>query len=362
MENKIKIAFLISTLDVGGAERQLVNSVNGLDTDKFIPKIFVLKNRSKILDQLNSNIDVEFLNVTSYFNFFQITKILHRIKKFNPDILHSVMYASNMIARLYKLKDNNCKIINHIHGLGTWIKIRHILLDRILLPLVDLIIVVSEESKSLRLSRELYPKNKVKVIYNSIDTSKYIGIKRITDKTDEIIFGSAARLIKLKQIDKILIIIKLLKEKGLKVKYYVAGDGPEFEYLVKYSKDLNLENEVKFYGNICSMESFYSSIDVLILFSKTEDMPLSIVEAFAAGLFVIAPDIGGISELLCNRDGYLIDPNSSIENISEKILQLSKIIDFKKVSIKNKETAINYFDNKIHNKILQSTYFYLLNA
>ena len=360
MNNKIRVAFLISTLDVGGAERQLVNSVNSIDSDKFIITLFVLKNNCKLLDQLNINIDVKFLNVTSYFNLFQITKTLQSIKKFDPDLLHSVMYASNLIARLYKLVDKKCKIINHIHGLGTWINYRHILLDRILLNFVDLIIVVSEKSKSLRLTREKYPDSKLKVIYNSIDTNKYIK-KRNTNETEDIIFGSASRLVKLKQIEKILLLIKYLKEKGLKVKYYVAGDGPEMEYLKKYSKHLSLGNEVKFFGNISSMESFYSSIDVLILYSRTEDMPLSIVEAFAAGLFVIAPNVGGISELLYNNESYLFDSNKQIELIANEIIEFSQKVNLKNVSNNNRAFAVAKFDNEIHKNNLQITYYKLLN-
>ena len=74
-----KIGFLISTLDLGGAERQLVNTVNSLDIQKYEITIFVLKNKIAIVNQLNSNIKIEVIGLKKYYNIFALYKCLSKI-------------------------------------------------------------------------------------------------------------------------------------------------------------------------------------------------------------------------------------------------------------------------------------------
>jgi hypothetical protein len=101
---KIRLAFLISTLDVGGAERQLMNTINGLPPNKYEIKVFVLKNKVTIASQIKSGVEIEVLYFSNYSNPLKLFHSLNKIAQFKPQILHSIMYASNLIARLYKLR------------------------------------------------------------------------------------------------------------------------------------------------------------------------------------------------------------------------------------------------------------------
>ena len=84
---KIKVAYLISTLDTGGAERQLVNTLNSIDTKKFEVKVFVLKDKTEIKNQINSNISIYVINIGSYANPKSILKTIKTIKQYNPQLL-----------------------------------------------------------------------------------------------------------------------------------------------------------------------------------------------------------------------------------------------------------------------------------
>lgn len=358
---KIKIAFLISTLDTGGAERQLVNTVNGLNFNKYEVKIFVLQNRLTLINQLNKNVLIEVLNIGSYSNIFALHKVLLNIKKYKPVILHSQMYASNMLARIYKFYDSQCKVVNHIHGLGTWIKSHHILLDRLLLKWVDKIIVVSKSSYDIRIKREKYTTEKLTILYNSLDTSSYLEVFNSSkDSNKNCTIGSASRLVGLKQIDTIIDLVNILYGKGLSIKYYIAGDGPEMGFLKLKVKQLGIENCVFFLGNISDMQGFYKTIDIFIMNSRTEDMPLSIVEAFASGLYVIAPDIGGIKELLNNNEGLIFKPTTDMQIIADDIFRYIQSHDIKSRSSKNRGFAVKYFDIKVHIQKLENIYKQLI--
>lgn len=359
--NKIKVAYLISTLDTGGAERQLVNTVNGLDLVKYDVKVFVLKNKLTLIDQLNKLIKVEVLDVDTYANLIALNKVLKRINEFKPSILHSQMYASNLLARLYKFYDKRCKVVNHIHGLGTWIKSYHILVDKLLIKFVDKIIVVSKSSYDIRIKREKYPPKKLTIIYNSLDTKSYLEVfDSAKEPNENCILGSASRLVGLKQIDTIIDLVNILHDKGMSLQYYIAGDGPEMESLRLKVKQLGVEKYVFFLGNVADMQTFYKKIDIFIMNSQTEDMPLSILEAFASGLYVIAPDIGGIKELLKMNEGFIFKPTTDMNIISTDVFNYIQSNNIKSRSTINRNFAVKYFDIKVHQQKLDTIYNQLL--
>lgn len=350
---KIKIAFLITTLNTGGAEKQLIRTINLLDTNRYLIKVFVLTDQVLLLDEL-TGVEVEVLNV-NYYNPIAIPKVLNKIRKFSPHILHSVMFASNLIARCYKFFDKQCKVVNHIHGLGSWIKKRHIILDRSLIKFVDKIIVISNTSKELRLKREKYPSKKLEVIYNSVDTNNYT-TKKSNPENGTIVFGTASRLVQLKQVDKLLNLFKELIKLDKNIVLKIAGTGPEEEKLKELTIQLSIENNVFFLGNVTEMPPFYNSIDVFILYSKTEDMPLTIVEAFSSGLPVIAPNIGGIPELINNNDGLLLNQDASVASQVLEILEFLSNMNVKETSKKNRNFALDKFDSAIHKKSIENLY------
>lgn len=123
------------------------------------------------------------------------------------------------------------------------------------------------------------------------------------------------------------IIIKsmfLLKKKNPKVRLIIAGKGITEGELRKMTKELGLENNIRFFGFLRGKElnELYNASDAFILMSKMEVQPLVIIRAFASSLPVIASNVGGLPELVSPKRGIVIPRNPKI--ISEKIDFLSK--------------------------------------
>ena len=121
-------------------------------------------------------------------------------------------------------------------------------------------------------------------------------------------------------------------------------------------KEKKLENDVFFEGKLDSMKEFYNKIDCFLLFSKTEDLPMVIIEAFSAGLPVISTNVGGVSELIYPNVGLMIDKDLSIESqmdtISKFIIRLDKL----EARNKNIKFARTFFDNRVHKNKLEGFY------
>ena len=90
-----------------------------------------------------------------------------------------------------------------------------------------------------------------------------------------------------------------------KIRLRIAGEGNLKDYLRNKAKELGLSGNVEFIGRVQDMKPFYGSIDVLVLPSHTEGLPLVVLEAMAAALPIVATTVGGTPEVI--RDGQDYD-------------------------------------------------------
>jgi len=354
---KIKIAYIIPTLNLGGAEKQQINILNCIDTQIFDVKIFVLKNEVQLISQIkNKNINIEIFNIYSINNIRELLKFFVSIIKYKPDIIHSHMYNANLLARLLKIFLPKSKIINHIHGMSKWLSFRKLFLDKFTSFLVDKFIVVSQESFDLRIKRESYSKEKLFLLMNSVN----IQINRVNTnniKKDYFNIGMASRLIAIKNIKGAIYMVKFLLDRGINVKLKIAGDGLEKDNLMNYAINLGIDKSVEFYGFINKIEEFYEEIDIYCISSFTEDMPLSVLEAMMLGKPIIASKVGGIPNLLnkFKNCSVMISDFFNDEELN-KVLHFIKNLNIINCKIKLQNFAENNFSNKIYCKKLTKIY------
>lgn len=354
MKNKqVKVAYIIATLSMGGAEKQLINTLNGLDREKILPMLFVMRSSTKLLDQLSDDVKVYTGNIRHPFDLKSWQSLWVELRRFSPSILHTHLYNGNVVGRFTKLFMKNVKVVNHVHGLGENYSVSRRLLDSWTLKYMDKMIVVSNKSKSLRIKRDKVPSNKVEVIYNSIGIGEDVFFKKKErGQGNKIILGTASRLIKLKNLEAAIFLTKSLNEKGLNVELKIAGEGPEREHLESYTKRLNIESKVTFLGFVKNMLDYYREIDYFVICSTTEDLPLSVIEALSVGKPVIATNVGGIPEML---DGtvHLIGEDFFSSDFIDRVVDFVLETDFSKVYNINKKVAIDKFEsNRNTNKLL----------
>ncbi len=122
--------------------------------------------------------------------------------------------------------------------------------------------------------------------------------------------------------------IKLLKNRKLKFKAVVAGDGEDFEWLKNYVKDYKLEDVVTLLGAVSNKEvnRLMKSCDIFFLSSEWEGIALSIYEAMACGAAVVGSDVGGQKELVTEDCGVLISPKKDEKEIKEYAKILEELI------------------------------------
>lgn len=175
-------------------------------------------------------------------------------------------------------------------------------------------------------------------------------IKNITPSSENADLIFVGRLIKHKNVDVLLKALALLKDDGSKLTCIIIGDGPEKENLMKITRDLDLEGQVKFMGRVPSDDDVYKymkSSNIFVFPSSREGAGLVTLEANAAGLPVITADhpLNASREFINGKNGVLFDltPNDLKEKI---LLMMKEHEDLKDECIKFAETYS--WDNIAH--------------
>lgn len=282
-------------------------------------------------------------------NYKAYKKLKGLIKKEKYDIVHCHTPVASFCTRLACRKIKDTRVFYTAHGFhfykgaplkNWWL---YYPIEKWLSRYTDTILTINNEDyeraktfyakKVIHISGIGLDLEKFKVKVNKKEKRKLLGIQE-----EDFLILSVGELNKNKNHQ---IVIKAIKKlNNLKIKYIICGVGPLKEYLEKLIKELELENQVQLLGYRKDIVELNKISDLFVFPSKREGLPVSVMEAMASGLPVIASNIRGNRDLINNeKGGYLFKTNSEGELIS----CLNKVIEN---DDKNQELC-NYNKEKI---------------
>ena len=326
----IKVCYVITTLGKGGAEKQLFELIYGIDKSIFSPSIISLSQGGYWKERIEG-LDIPVFDLPRKKNkeISRLIKLTGLIRTISPDIVHTYMWSANTYGRIASIILNIPVIIaseRNISQVGKDKKKYEIFIDQLLSFFTDKIICNSlSASKSLT---KIYSikKDKVILVHNGIDSTKYRLNKSLLYNSSEITIGIVGRLEYQKNHKLFLEAAKIILKnvKNIKLRFLIVGDGQLNTYLVKYSKTLGIYENIDFIGQTHNVNQFYKQMDIFVLTSHFEGLPNALMEAMASSIPVVAVDVGGIRELIHkNKTGFLCTPNSA-SDIADKVIFLIK--------------------------------------
>jgi len=309
----LKILYLINYLGGGGTESYIYSLINGL---KSTNEIFLVYNEAADGYEKFKDLNINMIQLT--MDSFYDLKAAKELKKIcldnSIDLVHTHFLRENSISVLAKFLGNKAKLINTRHMLIENTGLTK-LVNKFITKFNDYIIAVSKSVENL-LINELGPRENIRLIYTGIDPKTwsfqaYDFRKKYGLKKDTVLIASTARFSKEKGHE--FIIRSLAKFKNdlasLDFKFIFIGDGPILEDMVKLSKDLKVYDYILFLGYQRDIKSILAASDIYILASETEAFGISILEAMASKLPIIATNTGGIREIISkdSKEGILVD-------------------------------------------------------
>ncbi|MFA5659980.1 MAG: glycosyltransferase family 4 protein [Bacilli bacterium] len=264
----------------------------------------------------SNNLHVIYLNKKRGVDIRTSIRLRKLISRINPDIVHCHLnyHSTFFFGRIQKMK--NPVFVETIHS--TYIKNqnnpvmkKNSMLIRVISgwykrKIVTPVAISDSVNDSTRSFFNL--STPIPLIYNGISLADLGSVPSISKRKFD--FINVASFIPLKNQIAIVNAAKILKDKGYKFKITLVGIGPTFENVKNAIESNDLGGYISMLGQRKDIFELLKMHKVFLLPSLTEGNPLSVLEAMAAGLMVIATEKGGTVNLIKpNINGFLIDPN-----------------------------------------------------
>lgn len=302
-----KVLFLIDRLGRGGAAQVVVNVAMSLNRERFSPMICLTRNLPMNgYDEVLRKAGVPLIclkrkSSLDVFSWKPLWKILPTIK-----ILHSHESGSNFWGRIWGPIFKVPIIITQDHTASDEKIVISRICDRILSSLSDRIIAVSEHDRELLIHYEKLPPNKVVTLYNGIDFNKFDckfdkdeARRKANLPEGQYLMAIVARLFPQKNHRGFFAALKLLPEEVTAKSLCLIVGGGELEIqLRKDVQKLGLQKLVSFLGERTDVPIILRALDLLVLPSDWECLPMIVLEALASKCPVVATAVGGIPEIL----------------------------------------------------------------
>lgn len=327
------IAFILPTLNVGGAERVTLSIIKRLDTERYTPVLITMNAEGPLRSELPSYVHTYVVESTRLR--YSVLKLIKLIKHIQPACIFSTLrYVNFVILMLKKLLGLNAKIIIRESSTVSMVlkqmpaykaKIYTILYKR-LYPKADLIIAQCNNMREDFIRLFHINPQKIIRIYNPVD------INTVVSKSEEFIpwefikgelnIVAVGRLVELKGYDVLLKAFSILIKYKPQAHLYIIGDGPLRTKLMSLCKSLGLNQQVTFTGFISNPYPYISHCDLYVLSSKWEGFPNALLEALVLGAKVVATACeSGPAEVLGDEEYGLLAKVCDEQSLCEKMLQ-----------------------------------------
>lgn len=329
------ILYLTRTMDVGGTEKIIMQLCSNFK-DEF-DKIIVCSSGGvhvKELDKLGIRhyeiSDIENRNINNIFKTFK--QILNIIKNEEVNVVHT----HHRMAAFYVSILRRFKKFIHIHTAHNTFTDKK-KLTKIALKDAD-IISVGENVKRNLIEYYKLKSDKVTVIYNGIEsTENFEPVKILSELKDKGYFlvGNIGRLTEQKGIEYFIEAAKLIGDKNKKIKFIIVGNGELELELKNLVNNCNLEEQVIFLGYRNDIPNIIKQLDLIVLSSLWEGLPLVPIETFMQTKTIVATSVDGTPEIVeNNKNGILVEAANSVE-IKNAILRIYSDNNFKILLEKN---------------------------
>lgn len=321
----LKIAFLIRDLTYGGAQRQLVTLVKGLNKEDFNVTVLYFYSGGFLEKDLKDCgvqlICVEKRERWDIFSFF--LRLIYQLKKLQPDVFHGYLNESNLLTIFLKpflpltriiwgIRDSNMDLKDY-----DWLSRLLFYLEAILSRFSDVIIVNSHAGKTYYQTHG-FPADKMVVIPNGIDTKRFQPEPEAGRKVraawgiseDNILIGLVGRLHPMKDHFTFLRAAALLCEERQDVHFVCVGTGAEnyVQELHQLSHDLGISEKVIWAGTRADMPAVHNALDIAVSSSAYgEGFSNVIGEAMACGIPCVVTDVGD-SKWIVGDTGLVVPP------------------------------------------------------
>jgi glycosyltransferase involved in cell wall biosynthesis len=358
----LKIAYIIDTIETptAGTEKQLLLLIKHLDRSRFTPYLCVLRSSRWLREEFHDCRLIEigvpsFASIASYKN---IWKYIDFLKNNGIDIVQTHFVEGNKVGVLAAKCAGVEVVISTRRNQGYWHNRFEKAWLKVLNRWVTLFLANSYSTSQWAEKAEGISADRINVIHNGIELRQFVG--RVEDR-DAMrsqlgfsatipVIGIVANLRPVKGVEVFLRAAKNVIARFPATQFLVVGEGGERQNLLELSRNLGIEDNVRFLGRRQNIPGLLAALDIGVLSSHSESFSNAIVEYMAAGLPVVCTDVGGAREAITEGvNGFVVPPGDHMamaqrlseilygsrsslmgresKKLAEKLFSISSVID-----------------------------------
>jgi glycosyltransferase involved in cell wall biosynthesis len=319
----VRLLQLIDQLGRGGAEMLQLTFASGLDHTRFELHIAALRPRSDvtIVPELRAlGLPVTEFNLQSTYDLRALREITAYLRRHRIDIIHTHLPGADIVGRLAGFRTRR-PVVSTIHNVLADFAIeprRRRVLERLTAHLwCRKLVVVSDLFRREIADWFGFPLARVPAIPNGVDTGRFArgpdfdraAVKQALVGSSGPLITSVARLYPQKAQHHLIRAARIVLDARPDVRVALVGDGPLREPLQAQINDLGLADKIILTGFRPDIPDILAASDLFTLSSAWEGMPVSLLEAMAAGCTAIATEVGGVAQVVTpGATGLLVPP------------------------------------------------------
>lgn len=301
----LKVTIVLGSLSVGGGQQVVYELIRKIDPAKVLIHVICYEGKvyTKNEQELEKICSCTYLDAGGRISLKTMKKVFSAINISKPDVVHAHLGGMAYAVPWALLYKKPLLITAHTKPAQAFIPfvlpgIRYGLAKRRMC-------IAAVSNENLELLREFFSINddRLVCVNNGIDIERFY-----KEQHTGFSFINVARQDENKNQAQIIRCFARIRKECPTTKLILVGDGPCNSELKKQCRELGLEDAVLFTGMIPNAEDYYAISDVYVQASHREALPMSILEAMAAGLLVISSNVGGICDIV-KGNGILFDDN-----------------------------------------------------
>lgn len=316
----ISIIHVITTIELGGAEKQLLALASQQRKMGATVEVIFLKDKPSLLSEFSKS---DVLVNTQYYelNFLNQIFLLWKRRVEKNSVFHAHLPRAELLCAL-SLAKNSFLVTRHNSEAffpGVQSVISKVISRFVLSRSFASISISRAVSEYLTKSGEISQSSRNHVIYYGFPITTVKSQKRRLDNAKEFRIGSVSRLVKQKNLPFLLEVIRILSRvKKTNFQVSIAGEGPLLDELIALSAKLGTSSVVNWLGKVSNIDSFYDSLDLFVLTSDYEGFGLVMLEAMYSGIPIVARRVSAIPEVLGTSHPGLVEEDSA-EAFAQKV-------------------------------------------
>jgi len=321
-----KVLLMIDEAQVGGGQQHVLYLAANMK--RFEPHV-ACQPSGYLVDELRTrNIPVHPLTMTNRPSPASVNACRRLLGKLQPAIVHTHGGTAGFTGRIATIGLPGPKVVHTYHGLHylrSGQSLRNMMfrmVDMSLLRVTDRAICVAESDLALGLRYGVVDRKKAVVIRNGIDVEAFHRSSQGGQNAGSPVVGTIGRLHAQKGHEVLLQAVAQLRKMGRNFVVRIIGDGELRKTLEARVKELGVDDIVEFAGASHSVAKELAEMNLFVLPSLWEGLPLVILEAMASGVPVVASGVDGVPEIVTDGlDGVLVPPGKP-EALADAIVRL----------------------------------------